>query len=172
MDKELGVVVGQGVEEVDLLGDLGQHLGALLQKRGNGGSVDGGVLHRLTDVGLGCLCEGLRAHGADVLGVEVAQLLNVEDGGGLGDAGDVEDLLELVQRVDLPLPSRAPAQEGDVVDDRVGQIALGDQVLIGGVAVALGHLVVLVAHDRGAVDVLRNRPAEALVQQVVLRGGA
>ena len=34
---------------------------------------------------------------------------------------------------------------------------------------ALGHLVVLVAHDRRAVDILRDLPAEALVEEVIFR---
>ena len=171
MDEELRVVFRQRVEEIDLLRDLGQHLGALLQEGRDGGGVIGGIFDRLTDKRLGHLCEGLRAHGADILGVEVAQLFDVEDGRGLGDAGEVKDLLELVQREDLPLAPGAPAEEGDIVDDRVGQKALGDQVLVGGVAAALGHLAVLVAHDGRAVDILRDGPAEALVQEVVLRGG-
>ena len=36
---------------------------------------------------------------------------------------------------------------------------------------AFGHLVVRVAHDGGAVHVFRDRPAEALIQQVVFRRG-
>ena len=171
MDKELGVIVGQGVEEVDLLGDLAQHLGALLEKGGDGRGVVAFVLHALADPGLRRLGKGLGGHGADVFGVEVAQLFDVKDGGGLGDAGQVKDLLELVQGEDLLLAPGAPAQQGDVVDDRVGEEALGDQILVGGVAVALGHLVLGVAHDGGAVDVLGDGPAEALVQQVVLGGG-
>ena len=37
-------------------------------------------------------------------------------------------------------PLGAPAQQGDVVDDGAGEVAHAHQVLIGGVAVALGHL--------------------------------
>ena len=36
---------------------------------------------------------------------------------------------------------------------------------------ALGHLIVLVAHDGRAVDILGDLPAEALIEQVVLRRG-
>ena len=35
----------------------------------------------------------------------------------------------------------------------------------------LGHLVLRVAHDRGAVDIDWDLPAKSLVQQIVLRGG-
>ena len=35
----------------------------------------------------------------------------------------------------------APAQQGHIVEDGLGEIALRLQILIGGIAVALGHLV-------------------------------
>ena len=48
---------------------------------------------------------------------------------------------------------------------------LDDQILIGGVAVALGELVGGIPHDGCAVDILGDLPAEGLIQQVVLGGG-
>ena len=51
------------------------------------------------------------------------------------------------------------------------RIALRLEILIARVAVALGHFVLRVAHDGGAVDVGRDLPAERLVEQVVLRRG-
>ena len=118
--------------------------------------------------------EVLGAHLPDIVGVEVGQLLHVEDGGGLGDAADVEDLGQLSQGEELPLgvlaPGR-PAQQGDIVYHRLGQVAHGDEILVGGVALALGHLVVLIPHDGGAVDIGGHLPAEGLIEQVVLGGG-
>src|SRR5699024_1480299 len=69
------------------------------------------------------------------------------------------------------LPLGGPAQQGHIVQDGLGEISLGLQILIGGVPVALGHLVVGVPHDGGAVDVGGHLPAEGLVEQVVLGGG-
>ena len=171
MDEELGIVLGQLVKEVDLLRDVGQHLGTLLEKRGDCRGVIRGVLHALADIRLRRLGKVLGAHRADILAVEIAQLVNVKDRGGLGNTGKVKDIDKLVHAEYLLLAARAPAEERDIVDDGVSQVALGDKILVGRVAVALGHLVVRVAHDGRAVDVLRNVPAEALVQQVVLRGG-
>ena len=171
VDEELGIVLGQLVEEVDLLRDIGQHLGALLEKRGDSRGVIRGVLHAPADIRLRRFGKVLGAHGADILAVEVAQLVNVKDRGGLGNTGKVKDIDKLVHAEYLLLAARAPAEERDIVDDGVSQVALGDKILIGWVAVALGHLVVRVAHDGRAVDILRDVPAEALVQQVVLRGG-
>ena len=69
----------------------------------------------------------------------------------------------------------APAQQGDVVGDNLGQIALGHQALKAGGAVALGELghraVLVLAHNQGQVDVGGNLPAEGFIQQVVLGGG-
>ncbi|MPM21851.1 hypothetical protein SDC9_68301 [bioreactor metagenome] len=36
---------------------------------------------------------------------------------------------------------------------------------------AFGHFIVGVPHDRGAVDIGGNRPAEAFVEQIIFRGG-
>ncbi len=128
-------------------------------------------MHGLTDIGLGYPGKVLGRHCADVFGVEVAQLLDIKDGRRFGHAGDAEDVLQLGEAVDFALSPGAPAQQGHIVDHRVRQIALGDQVFIRGVTVALGHLVVLIPHDRAAVHVLRDLPSEALVKQVVLRRG-
>ena len=172
--EEVGLILGQDVEEVQLHGDIGELLAPGLEE---GGDLPGGVglvLHGLTDIGLRHGVEVLGRELPEVVGVEVGELFDVEDGGGLGDALDVEDVGELLHGEELPFhvfaPGR-PAQEGHVVDHRLGEVAHGQQVLIGGVPLPLGHLVVLVPHDGGAVDIGGHVPAEALVEQVVLGGG-
>ena len=105
----------------------------------------------------------------------MVQLGLVEDGGGLGNTCKVKSLYKLVEGEYLLLGQvalGAPAQQRHVVEDGVGEVALGLQVLVAGVAVALGHLVLCVPHDGGAMDVSGDLPAEGVVQQVVLgRGG-
>ena len=171
MHEKLLRIFGQGVEEIDLFGNVREHLGALLQERGDRGGIIRLVLDALADVRLCHGGECLRAHRADILAVEVAQLLNVEYGGGFGYAGYVEYLLHLVEGIYLPLAARTPPQQRHIVEHRVRQKALRDEILIRRVAVALGHFIMCVAHDGGAVDVLGYLPAEALVQQVILRRG-
>ena len=131
--------------------------------------MDGAV-----DPGLGLGEELLGGQAADILGVDGPQLEGVEDGGRLGDAVRRPDLDQISQREDLllgVLALGAPAQQADVVQDSLGQVALCNEILIAGVAVALGQLVLSVLHDRRAVDVVGDVPAESLVQQVILRGG-
>ena len=54
----------------------------------------------------------------------------------------------------------------------LGEIALGFQVLVRGVPMALGHLVLGIPHDGGTVNVGGNFPPKGLVEQVILgRGG-
>jgi len=174
VSEELNVIIGQCVEEIDLFGNVRQLFAPGLQQRGDPGGVDSGVLHRLTDVRLCNLCKGGRLHGPEIGGVEIGQLLDVENSGGLGDTGDVEHLHQLVQREDLLLGEFAlgrPAQQRHIVQNGVRQEALSLQILVGGIAVALGHLVVLVPHDGRAVDVGGDLPAEGLVQQIVLGCG-
>ncbi|CAN4023978.1 HTH-type transcriptional repressor glcR, partial [Dysosmobacter welbionis] len=111
----------------------------------------------------------------EIRGVEVRELVDVKNGGGLGDTGDIEGLHQLAEGEDLLLAALAlggPAQQSHIVQNGLRQIALGLQVLVGGVPVALGHLAVLVPHNGGAVDVGGDVPAEGLVQQIVLGGGA
>lgn len=175
MAVELIGVRPQRVEEVHLGRDVQPGVAAGLYQGRDEPEVDAGGPDGLPQIGLRPRVEVLGGHGAQVVGVKIPELFNVEDRRGLGDAADVENLRQLAQREELPLGVLAPggpAQQGHVVLHRLGQIALGDEVLVGGVAVALAHLVVRVPHDGGAVDVGGHGPAEALVQQVVLgRGG-
>ena len=134
VDVQRRVVIGKSVEKVELFGDVGEHLRPLLEQSGYRRGVEFGVFHRLTDEGLGCPGKGLGAHGADIFAVEVFKLFNVEDGGRLGYALYVENFGKLGQGVYLPFAAGAPAQQGDVVDHRGREIALRDEVLIGGVA--------------------------------------
>ena len=128
--------------------------------------MDGAV-----DEGVGQTAELLSRQGADVGCVDGAQLQRVKDGGGLGDTRRVPDFNHLVQRENLLLALGCPAQQQQIVQHGGGQIALGHQILITGVAVALAQLVLRVLHNGRAVDVDRLLPAEGVIQQVVLRGG-
>ena len=60
--------------------------------------------------------------------------------GRLAQALQVEVLLQLLEGEELALAAGAPAQQHHVVDDRVRQVALLEQILEGGVALALGQL--------------------------------
>ena len=103
------------------------------------------------------------------------QLGLVEDGGRFGNTGQIKRLDKRIKREDLllrQLTLGTPAQQSNVVENGIGQITLCLQVLIAGVAVALGHLVLRVPHDGGAVDIGGYLPAESVVKKVVLgRGG-
>ena len=171
---EREVVVGESVEEIDLLGDVGEPFAAGLQQRRNLGSGVRLILHALTDERLGGSGEVLGRHIADIVGVEVGELFDVENGGGLGDARNVEGLSQLGHGEELllgALAARRPAEERHIVQNGGRQEALRLEVLVARVAVALGHFVLAVAHDGGAVDIGRDLPAERLVEQVVLRRG-
>ena len=169
MNIQSRVVLGQLVEEIELIGNVGENLRALLQKRGDSGGAYLGLFDGLADKRLGGLGKGLGAHGADVFGVEIFELFDIEDSRGLGDALYVEYLGKLLHGEYLALAAGTPAEQRDVVYNGVGEIALRDKIFIRGVAVALAHLVVRIAHDRRAVDIGRDLPAEALVQQIVFR---
>ena len=108
--------------------------------------------------------------------VEPVQLFGVEDGGGLAQTVEIEGLDQLLLGEELLVAVlfhvRAPAQQGDEVDDRVLDVALREQILKAGVAVALAQLAAGVLHDGAQVDVGGLFPAEGLVEQVVLGRGA
>ena len=169
--EQLDVIVGQRIDEIHLLRDVAQRLTAGLQYGAKLPQVGGLALYRPADPGQRLFVEFLGGKRPDVLTVDVAQLLHIKDGRALGDAGNIKDLYQLLQREDLPIPLGAPAQQGDVVEDGRSQKAHLHQILIGGVAVALGELVGGIPHDGCAVDILGDLPAEGLIQQVVLGGG-
>ena len=102
MAVELVGVLGQGVEEVHLGGDVQQGVATGLDQGSDELQVDAGGLDGLLEVGLSQGVEVLSGELTQVLGVEVTQLLNVEDGGGLGDAADVEHTEELLLAVLAP----------------------------------------------------------------------
>ena len=67
--------------------------------------------------------ERLRRERADIAGVEILELFNVKDGGGLGDAADIEGVDQLGQGEELllgALAARRPAQQRHVVEDGGG----------------------------------------------------
>ena len=166
------VVVRHGVKEIQLLGDLAQHLAPGLQVCAQQLFVDGAV-HGAVDPRLGLFLELLGAQAADILRIDGAQLEGVEDGGRLGDALRGPDLDQLRQGEDLllgVLAAGAPAQQTDIVQHRLGQVALCHQILIAGIAVALGQLILCVLHHRRAVDIGGDVPAKGLIQQVILGG--
>ena len=78
---------------------------------------------------------------------------------------------QLVEGEKLTVVAGVPAHKRQVVDQRLGQVALLDVVAVIRVAIALGQLVLRVAHDGRQVDVLRDVPAEGLIEQVILRRG-
>ena len=99
------------------------------------------------------------------------QLGNVEDSGRLGNAGHIEDTAQLLEGEDLLLgilTAGRPTQQRHIVEDGLSEITACLQILVAGIAMALGHLVLGVAHDGGAVDIGGNFPTKCLVQQIVL----
>ena len=76
------LIGGQRLKEVHLLRDLRQALAPGLEQSGDRPGIQSGIFHRLTDIGLRHGVEVLRAHGPQIQGVEVGQLLDIEDGGG------------------------------------------------------------------------------------------
>ena len=71
------------------------------------------------------------------------QLCPVENSRGLGNACQVKGLYKLVERKDLLLRQLAlgrPAQQRHIVENGISEIALRLQILVAGIAVALGLL--------------------------------
>ena len=128
VDVERGVVLGQRIEEAELFGNVRELFGALLQNGGDEGGIVAFGLDGLADPRLGGARERLGGHGLDVLAVEVRELFDIENGRGLRDAGHIERLRELVDRKDLALTAGRPAEERDVVHDRLGEEALCDKI--------------------------------------------
>ena len=71
----------------------------------------------------------LGAHSLDVLAVEPAQLVVVENGRGFAYSADVKRLLKLRKGENLLIVLRTPAEQGDVIDDRLRKISVLNQIV-------------------------------------------
>ena len=114
----------------------------------------------------------IEIHRLDVLAIHPAQLLHVEDRRALRDTVIVELLDEVLERHDLVVVLRRPAEEGDEVHDCLGHEALIDEILEGGMTGTLAELLMVLIGDERAVHILRNLPAEGLIETIVLRARA
>ena len=170
MDIQLRRILRQLVNKVHAFRQIGQNLAPRLHQRGDGLQIDRGIRDNSLQNRLGLGKERLGAELFHVFRVHPAQLVDVEHGRGLRNAGDIKNFSQLGERVEFALcvfALRAPAQKCHIIEHSLGQITLADEILIARVAVALGHFVLCVTHDRGAVDIRRDLPAEGLVQQIV-----
>ena len=92
--------------------------------------------------------------------VHPEELLRIEDRRRRADALERELALHLLARQDLAVLARRPAEEGEEVDERLGQDALVAPLLDGRGAVALRELLAVGAEDHAEVRELRDRRAE------------
>ena len=173
---EICVEVRAVDEELDLFRDFAHAADARLQQRRELRPVCLQIVWKIAGERAGLVGKLCRVHGFEVLAVDPAQLVVVEDGRGLREALEAEMLDELLHGEDfLVRVLRVPAEECDVVYDGLRQVAGLDEVVKGGGAMALrelrGGAVGVLAHDRGEVNEGRQLPAVALVEQYVLRRG-
>ena len=126
----------------------------------------------LLDIWKRTLVIRIEIHRLDVLAIHPAQLLHVEDRRALRDTVIVELLDEVLEGHDLLVILRRPAEEGNEVHDGLGHEALIDQVLEGGMTGTLAELLVIFIRNQRTVHILRNLPAEGLIETIVLRARA
>ena len=176
VDKEVFVVLRKRREEIEHFRNLRQPGDALLENVGEFLIGHVPVAEQLLIIRHGDGGKFLRGHILDILAVEPAELVVVKDGRRFADTGDVKRRLQLLQGEKLLIILGAPAQQGDIVDNRLRQIAVVNQIVEAGRAVTLaqlGHVAFLVlAHNQRQVNVGRNLPAEGFIEQVVFRRGA
>ena len=107
--------------------------------------------------------------GADMGAVHPAQLVGVEDRRGGVQPLQAERALQLVEAEQLARPVQRPAEQGDVVDQRLRQVALPAELAHAHRAVALAQLLAVGAvHDR-QVGVPGRLPSARLEDQHVQR---
>ncbi len=104
------------------------------------------------------------------LTVQPLEPLSIEHRAGLVDLGQVELLDELVERQDLFLRACRPAEEGQVVHERLGDEALLPVVVDRGLALSLAHLGPVRIEDERQVGEGRQLVTEGPEQEDVLRG--
>ena len=113
---------------------------------------------------------GLLRGAADVFAVHPLELLDVELRRGDVDLLDVEELDHLLAREHLALVARVPAEEQQIVEDRLRQVAIVAELAHEGRAVALRVGLALRVDDHREMAVLRHGGAERLEDADVLEG--
>src|ERR1700722_4306985 len=106
----------------------------------------------------------------DVVPVDPVQLLPVEDRGRRGYALQREKRSQLLEREELRLAVfRTPAQQRQVVRQRLGQIAHLPERRNSSSPMTLRQLLPVCAQHGGQMRKLGNRPAESLVRSYLRR---
>ena len=112
-------------------------------------------------------------HAVDVLGIDPIELLGVEGRGVLGDAVERELAGQDIARDDRGLAVERPAEQSQVVDEGVGQVAGVAVLLHRGGAVALGKLgnaaILILSHNEREMDISRHFPPKRFIKKVILR---
>ena len=172
VEEDGGIIVRHLREKGDLLRDAGEDIRAALHELSQAA-----VIHVLPGEDLvkprgGHGEVGFGVHLRDILAVHPLQLVNIENAGRVVDAVDVEGFHQFREGEELPVRAGIPADEREIVDQRLSQEPLIDIIGIIGVAVPLGELMGSVPHDGGQVDIGRDLPAQGGIQIVVPgRGG-
>ena len=105
----------------------------------------------------------------DPLAIEPLQALAIEHRAALVDRPDVEALDDLVERQDLFLGPGRPAEQREVVDQRLADEPLADVVADRRLALALAHLRPIGIEDEREVGEPRDLVAQGPEQEDVLR---
>ena len=109
-------------------------------------------------------------HAVDVLGIDPVELLGVEGRRVLRDAVERELAGQDIARNDRGLAVERPAEQRQIVDEGIGQVAGVAVLLHRGGAVALGEFLAVGAQDHGDVRERRHGRAEGLVDHDLARG--
>ena len=109
-------------------------------------------------------------HVVDILGIDPVELFGVEGRRVLGNAVERELTGQNIARDDRGLAVERPAEQRQVVNERVGQVAGVAVLLHRGGAVAFGELLAVGTQDHGDVGERGNGGAEGLVNHDLARG--
>ncbi len=144
-------------QELDVARYFSEDRDALAHQRGENGPLPR-LVHRCTQLVLGLAgpCPAtVRELGiaqlADVDAIEMPELLQVEEGRRVVHVFEPESLDELVSREQLVAVRKAPTEQGEVVPDRLWQIALEAVVLDGDPVASLGDLLATVVDEHWQV---------------------
>ena len=154
--------------KAEQLGRLGQLHEPLAHQRNHAHQV--GISDHLRDPRAQAQGQLLVAQRANVDAVEVVEAALVEDRATLVHLGHVEPPDKLVEGEDLLLGARRPAEEGEEVSHRLGQVALLAVGRHGRLALALADLGAVGVEDERNVTEARLPVAQGTDERDVLRG--
>jgi hypothetical protein len=166
--------------DLEIVPEIRHHLLGKLFERAGAGAMKGERLAQPLRIGVRQADSGdkgsemreqlLQGQARQILGVHPGELLAVEDRRRGVEPFARKELRHLLPGQDFAIVTRAPAEQSQIVVERLGEVSLGAEFLDRGGPETLGQPLLVGAQDERQVPEDGHRPPQRLEERNVLRG--